>query len=260
MMLPLTASTTRELVVLDFETTGLTPAFDRTIEVAATLLVDHRPVETFHQLMHPGMRLPSFITALTGITDAMLSGQPKPEQVMPRLQQFVRGLPIVAHNAAFDRGFLHAELTRAGLKAESEFLCTMRLARRLAPGLPSYRLDALLDALNVRDPNARQFHRSVADVNHTIAIWQNLHGRFVEHTGLTESPVSLLGSLMRKPKKQVPDYLAALRAGTKKARPGRSAQPGESQCPALCAIGPLPGQAFYDCPSSLEGSPVAGST
>jgi DNA polymerase III epsilon subunit-like protein len=46
--------TTRELVVLDFKTTGLTPAFDRTIEVAATLLVDHRPMETFHQLMHPG--------------------------------------------------------------------------------------------------------------------------------------------------------------------------------------------------------------
>jgi hypothetical protein len=61
--------TTRELVVLDFETTGLTPAFDRTIEVAATLLVNHRPVETFHQLMHPGVRLPSFITSLTGITD-----------------------------------------------------------------------------------------------------------------------------------------------------------------------------------------------
>jgi DNA polymerase III epsilon subunit-like protein len=105
---------------------------------------------------------------------------------MPRLQRFVRGLPIVAHNAAFDRGFLHAELARAGLKAESEFLCTMRLARRLAPGLPSYRLDALVDALQVRAPNARQFHRSLADVNHTVAIWQNLQTRFtarrrVEH-------------------------------------------------------------------------------
>ena len=112
-------ATTRELVVLDFETTGLTAAFDRTIEVAATLLVDHRPVETFHQLMHPGMRLPSFITSLTGITEAMLHGQPRPEQVMPRLHKFVRGLPIVAHNAAFDRGFLLAELTRAGLKLEN---------------------------------------------------------------------------------------------------------------------------------------------
>jgi DNA polymerase-3 subunit epsilon len=235
--------TTREMVVLDFETTGLTPAFDRTIEVAATLLVDHRPVETFHQLMDPGMRLPSFITALTGITDAMLGGQPKPEQVMPRLQQFVRGLPIVAHNAAFDRGFLHAELARAGLRPQSEFLCTMRLARRLAPGLPSYRLDALLDALNVRDPNARQFHRSVADVNHTIAIWRDLHARFAEETGLGEPAVSLLGALMRKPKKQVPNYLAALKAGTPGAHSDLSIRPAESQCRARSAKDPLPRQA-----------------
>ena len=213
MTIPEGLATTRELVVLDFETTGLTAAFDRTIEVAATLLVNQRPVETFHQLMHPGMRLPSFITSLTGITEAMLHGQPRPEQVMPRLHQFVRGLPIVAHNAAFDRGFLRAELTRAGLKLENEFLCTMRLARRLVPGLPSYRLDALVDSLDVRAPDARQFHRSVADVNHTVAIWQSLHARFTEQTGLYEPPVSTLSAPMRKPKKQVPKYIATLRAG-----------------------------------------------
>src|ERR1039457_3978131 len=84
MTFPQSVATTREMVVLDFETTGLTPAFDRTIEVAATLLVDHQPVETFHQLMHPGMMLPSFITSLTGITDAMLRGLSPPEQGMAR--------------------------------------------------------------------------------------------------------------------------------------------------------------------------------
>jgi DNA polymerase-3 subunit epsilon len=208
----MTAATTRELVVLDFETTGLQPARDRTIEVAATLMVDHQPVDTFCRLMHPGFALPSFITSLTGITDQMLRGQPRPEEVMPGLQKFVRGLPIVAHNASFDRAFLHAELARAGLRAESEFLCTMRLARRLAPGLPSYRLDALVDALQVRAPSARQFHRSLADVNHTVAIWQNLHARFTEHTGLDAPTVAVLAILMRKPKKQVPKYLASLQA------------------------------------------------
>jgi len=206
----MTAATTRELVVLDFETTGLLPARDRTIEVAATLLVDHRPVDTFCRLMHPGFALPSFITSLTGITDQMLRGQPRPEDVMPALHRFVRGLPIVAHNASFDRAFLHAELARAGLQPESEFLCTMRLARRLAPGLPSYRLDTLVDALQVRPPGAWQFHRSLADVNHTVAIWQNLHARFTEHTGLAVPPVAVLSTLMRKSKKQVPKYLASL--------------------------------------------------
>jgi len=208
----MTEPTTRELVVLDFETTGLLPGRDRTIEVAATLLVDHRPVDTFCRLMHPGFALPAFITSLTGITDQMLRGQPRPEEVMPALHRFVRGPPIVAHNASFDRAFLQAEWTRAGLQPESEFLCTMRLARRLAPGLPSYRLDALVDALQVRPPPARQFHRSLADVNHTVAIWQELHARFTEHTGLAAPPVAVLSALMRKSKKQVPKYLASLQA------------------------------------------------
>ena len=117
----------------------------------------------------------------------------------------------MAHNAAFDRGFLNAELARAGLKLQNEFLCTMRLARRLAPDLPSYRLDALVDSLQVRTPDQRQFHRAVADVHHTVAIWQNLHARFIEHTGLHEPPIKLFGALMRKPKKQVQKYLATLR-------------------------------------------------
>jgi DNA polymerase-3 subunit epsilon len=133
----------------------------------------------------------------------------------------------VAHNAAFDRGFLRAELDRAGLRLESEFLCTLRLARRLVPGLPTYRLDALLDSLEVRAPDARQFHRSVADVNHTVAIWQDLHARFAEQTGLHEPPVSTLSALMRKPKKQVPKYLATLRAGQR--WPGEGDQPAAMQ-------------------------------
>ena len=208
----MTPATTRELVALDFETTGLLPARDRTIEVAAALMVDHQPVETFCRLVHPGFALPPFITWLTGISDEMLRGQPRPEEVMPGLHKFVRGLPIVAHNASFDRAFLQAELARAGLRVESEFLCTMRLARRLVPGLPSYRLDVLVDALQVRTPSARQFHRSLADVNHTVAIWQSLHARFTEHTGLAAPTVAVLSTLMRKSKKQVPKYLASLQA------------------------------------------------
>ena len=91
------------------------------------------------------------------------------------------------------------------------------------PGLPSYRLGALVDALQLRSPDAQQFHRSVADVNHTIAIWQSLHARFAEHTGLAVPPVTALCTLMRKPKTQVPKYLATLRTGAAiTARPGGS--------------------------------------
>ena len=201
---------TREIIVLDFETTGLLPGRDRTIEVAATLLVNLRPVETFHQLMQPGRRLDPFITSLTGITDEMLRGQPRPEEVMPRLHRFVSGRPIVAHNASFDRGFLLAELSRAGLVAENVFLCTMRLARRLEPGLSSYRLATLVQSLGLQLPGASQFHRSVADVNHTVALWQRLHGTIERRSGLASPSVQALSKLMRTPVKQAARYLASL--------------------------------------------------
>jgi DNA polymerase-3 subunit epsilon len=204
MTIPLGKATTRELVVLDFETTGLTPAFDRTIEVAAMLLVDQQPVKTFHQLMHPGTRLPDFITSSTGITDAMLCGQPRPGDVMPRLQAFMRGLPIVAHNAAFVRGFLQVELERAGLHPENEFLCTMLLASRILPGLPSYQLEALVDVLQVGAEKEGTFHRALAKVSQTIGIWQTLHERIAMHVGMEAPPISLVAALMSKPKKQFP--------------------------------------------------------
>ena len=71
-------------------------------------------------------------------------------------------------------------------------------------------LDALVDALQERPPSARQFHRSLADVNHTVAIWQSLYARFTEHTGLAAPSVAVLSTLMRKSKKQVAKYLASL--------------------------------------------------
>jgi hypothetical protein len=97
----------------------------------------------------------------------------------------------------------------------------------LVPGLPTYRLDALVDSLEVRAPDARQFHRAVADVNHTVAIWRNLHGRFSEQTGLHEPPISMLDTLMRKPTKQVPKYLATLRIGQR--QPARVEQSAAMQ-------------------------------
>ena len=94
----------------------------------------------------PGVCLAALYSASTGITDQMLRGQPRPEEVMPALHKFVRGLPIVAHNASFDRAFLQAELARAGLRAESEFLCTMRLARPPAFRAGSWAAQAPVDA------------------------------------------------------------------------------------------------------------------
>ena len=104
-----------EYAVIDFETTGLSAECYRVIEVAAVIVRNGEVADSFVQLMHPGHRLPFFITELTGITDEMLKGKPSPEAVMPELMRFLGGHPCVAHNASFDSRFYNAEMRRSGI-------------------------------------------------------------------------------------------------------------------------------------------------
>ncbi len=121
------------IAVIDFETTGMYAGSDRIIEVGAAVMRDGEIVATFAELMDPGVYIPSFITSLTGITNAMIRGKPRPEEVMPRLRAFLGDHACVAHNASFDQRFFAAEMEQAGEGHERSFLCSLLLARRLVP-------------------------------------------------------------------------------------------------------------------------------
>lgn len=150
------------LAVIDFETTGISPnCGDRATEVAIVLLENGRTVDRFQSLMNAGVRIPSFITQLTGITNAMVAGAPDAAQVMTQASRFVGDAPLVAHNAAFDRKFWQAELDRAGLAAPQPFICTLLLSRRLYPQAPNHKLGSLVDFHGL--PRTGQAHRALAD-------------------------------------------------------------------------------------------------
>jgi DNA polymerase-3 subunit epsilon len=155
------ACSSNEVVVLDFETTGLTPLYHRTIEVGAVLVCRNRIEKTFSELMDPGSYIPAFITSLTGISDDMVEGKPAPEEVMPRLREFIGERPIVAHNASFDRRFLTAEMERAGLKLRNPVLCTLLLSRRLYLNLQVISLEFSPHTLGLRSegPTERSMTR-----------------------------------------------------------------------------------------------------
>ena len=132
------------IAVIDFETTGISPALgDRATEVAIVLLERGRVVDRFQSLMNAGVHIPAFITQLTGITNTMVASAPRAEQVMAEAARFVGHAPMVAHNASFDRRYWQAELARAGLPAPQPFACTVLLSRRLYPEAPSHKLGAL---------------------------------------------------------------------------------------------------------------------
>lgn len=148
--------------VIDFETTGISPGCgDRATEVAIVLVEDGRVVDRFQSLMNAGVRIPGFITQLTGITNAMVAGAPAAAQVISEASRFVGAAPLVAHNAAFDRRFWQAELAHAGLAAPQPFVCTLLLSRRLYPQAPSHKLGVLVDYHGLA--RTGRAHRALAD-------------------------------------------------------------------------------------------------
>ena len=156
------------LAIVDVETTGARPAWDRVTEVAVVEVQDGDVVSEWSTLVNPGTRIPPAIQALTGITNGMVADAPAFEDLAPDLFERLAGRVFVAHNARFDYGFLRHEFERAGLRFQARTLCTVRLSRRLYPGHARHNLDSLIDRHGLRCP-AR--HRALGDAQ---AVWQFL--------------------------------------------------------------------------------------
>jgi len=201
------------VAIIDFETTGMRAGDDRIIEVAAAILQDGIVVATFSELMHPGYRIPYFITELTGITDAMVHGKPRPEVVMPQLRAFLGDHHCVAHNAGFDRRFFAAEMDRAGETHERHFLCSVLLARRLVQGAPNHKLGDLARYLGLKMPAGMRAHRALADVLMTCQLWNHLRDTLRERLGGREPDLDVMRAMMRMPKAKVGVYLDGIGRG-----------------------------------------------
>ncbi len=135
-------------VALDLETTGARAGTSKITEIGAVRIEGFREVRHFSTLINPMRPIPPMITQITGITQEMVANAPRIEEVMPELLEFLEGAVVVAHNAAFDVGFLNYELQRlSGRKLGEGAIDTLPLARALAPGLPNYRLQTVAEAL-----------------------------------------------------------------------------------------------------------------
>ncbi|MBW3629398.1 MAG: hypothetical protein KY464_08890 [Gemmatimonadetes bacterium] len=168
-----------EWVVVDVETTGGAPERGhRVTEVAAVWVSQGRITDRFCTLVNPERRIPSMISSLTGITDAMVAGAPPFRDVAPRVIDALRGRVFVAHNVAFDWRFLCSEMDRSlGYEMEGRQLCTVRLARKLLPHLPSRSLGALADYFGL-DIASR--HRALDDAVATAQLLIRLFDMLAE--------------------------------------------------------------------------------
>jgi DNA polymerase III subunit epsilon len=165
-------------VVLDLETTGLKATDDRITEIGAVKVRGGEVLGELRTFVHPGCAIPPSITAVTGITDAMVRDAPTLVSVLPSVLRFLDGAVFVAHNAAFDLGFLRAAAARIDLPPPDPVVVdTARLARRLVRDeVRNCRLSTL--AAHFRSPT-RPEHRALADARATVSV---LHG-LIERAG-----------------------------------------------------------------------------
>ena len=194
------------VVVLDFETSGMSPAQgDRAIEVGAVLIRNQQITDRFQSLINPGFLVTREIEMVTGINNRMLNDAPDAASVMNELAQFVGNNPLVAHNATFDQKFLEAEFAMIGKKRPYNFGCTLLLARRIYPEMPNHKLETLIRMKGLAING--QFHRALADAEMTAALWMNIIEDLKIEYGFNDIPFDVLKKLGKIPYQQVREFL-----------------------------------------------------
>lgn len=194
------------LVILDFETTGLSPQMgDRAIEIGAVRIENGDVTGSFSQLMDPGFRISGFIEDYTGISNQMLKGMPSCAEVMTEFVDFIGNANLVAHNASFDKRFLDAELQQISRSYSGEFACSMLLARRIYQDAPNHKLGDLIRYKNIAIDGG--FHRALFDSQMTAKLWMTMLEDMQQDYGFEDIPFSLVKKLIKTPKKSVYDVL-----------------------------------------------------
>lgn len=194
-----------QLVVFDFETTGLSPDMgDRSIEIGAVLIEGGKITDRFQQLMNPGMRIPLFIENLTGITNAMIKESRRNAEVMSDFYDFIGGHNLVAHNASFDERFLRAEFRRIKKYCSSGIACSLLAARRIFQHAPNHQLATLAQYKNL--PSEGIYHRALADAEVTAHLWISLLAELREQHELDQLSFGFMHTLTKTPKHQLRQF------------------------------------------------------
>ncbi len=159
--------------ITDIETTGSHASGNGIIEIAVIVWDDHEIVEEYQTLVNPGVKLPLYISTLTGINDRMLESAPPFEDIADELLEILRDCIFVAHNVSFDYSFIKASFEHLGISWAPPKLDSIKLARKAFPGLRSYGLGNICQELNIRNDAA---HRAMGDARATLTLFDKCMG------------------------------------------------------------------------------------
>ncbi|TAE52395.1 MAG: DNA polymerase III subunit epsilon [Bacteroidetes bacterium] len=157
--------------IIDIETTGGDPRDNRITEIAVFLHDGEKVLDKFVSLVNPEMAIPDFIVNMTGIDNEMVRHAPRFYEIAKQVVEITRDAVFVAHNVRFDYSFVQKEFRRLGYTFVRRQLCTVKLSRRLMPGMGSYGLRNLCEQLGIR--NAAR-HRAEGDAAATVTLFERL--------------------------------------------------------------------------------------
>ena len=157
--------------IVDIETTGGSAAYHKITEVAVIIHDGQKILEEWQSLINPERGIPAGITALTGISNEMVANAPKFYEVAKDIYQLLEKNIFVAHNVNFDYSFLKKEFHELGATLSFKKLCTVRLSRKIFPGLKSYSLGQLCDWLGIQIEDR---HRAMGDAKATATLMERL--------------------------------------------------------------------------------------
>jgi DNA polymerase-3 subunit epsilon len=157
--------------IVDIETTGGYAAANGIIEICIKIFDGENITEEFETLINPQKNIPRYIQAFTGITNEMVEDAPKFEDVAEKIFSYLQGNIFVAHNVNFDYSFVKSHLDFHGYSFNAKKLCTVRMARQIFPGFPSYSLGNLCHSLEIDLVNR---HRAGGDAAATVVLFKKL--------------------------------------------------------------------------------------
>ncbi|MBC7901912.1 MAG: GIY-YIG nuclease family protein [Gemmatimonadaceae bacterium] len=157
--------------IVDIETTGGHASANGITEVAIVLHNGRETEGKYHTLINPGIPIPRYITALTGISNEMVYGAPTFAAVATQLFNLLQGRVFVAHNVNFDFSFLRHHFAASGLDFNAKKLCTVRMARKVLPGYPSYSLGKICGHLGIEIIGR---HRAMGDAEATVCLFEKV--------------------------------------------------------------------------------------
>ncbi len=182
----------QNFTIVDVETTGGSPFFNRVIEIGLLRVEKGEIVEKYQTLLNPGMEIPEFITKMTGITNEAVASAPAFEEIAEDLAAKFEGNIFVAHNSQFDYGFLKEEFRRLGYGFTLPQLCTVRLSRALYKEHKHHNLSAIIERFEFECENR---HRAFDDAK---VLWD-----FLQHINLNVDSTQLhraFRQVLRKPR------------------------------------------------------------